>query len=135
MRNPPIQPVPALTFDEKLFERQLDEGGEIISIGLGPHLIEKIVKCPNVVLRNYRNTLDFQRSGKGGAAKCVIVETDMFDESAMPRLRQVRATVGSRVDICIVAITSYRPSAFDDYVRLQGANLCVSEDYILEIGS
>lgn len=62
----------------------------------------------------------------------IIIGTDVFDAGSMPRLREARDELSHGTGTCVIAVTSFMPGAFREYAQRQGANLCVTEEQLLE---
>lgn len=118
---------------EKRLYSCLNAGGPLITVGLGEHLVELLGSCPSALLTQLSSATDLLSLGDDAHTACIIVGVDVFDSDAMSRLQETCTGIQSWPDAFVIAVTSFMPGAFDEYMRHHGANLCVTEEYISEV--
>lgn len=115
---------------QEAFDASFRKGGHVVSVALKADLVKQINTCPSISLSAFDEPSQLCRSSDGSAATCIIVGADGFDIEAMPRLRGVRNALGSETNACVVAVTSFMSGAFGKYACQQGADLCITEEYL-----
>ena len=112
--------------------------GSMVTVGLGAHLVDALDSCADLEVTPCDDVSELRRfdgaEGEGGPnlpILCVVVGADIFDEDAAMRLRLVYSHFAKRPKVWIVAVTSFMPGAFDEYLCLQGASICATEDHLL----
>ncbi|WP_425100699.1 hypothetical protein [Tropicibacter sp. S64] len=105
-----------------------EKSSHVIGLGLTKALNDAL----DQVLPNFTAAASVGPETPTWTEACVLVGADAFDPEAVTRTQAARAHFAQAGLVALIAITSFAPGSYRDFIRLNGADDCILESDVLD---